>query len=192
MATKKNVSLEDDVEVVETEMRETPVAKPAAKATKAANTARKFAPDDLILCRSVFPGLLLFTGPKTKNTYTFYAKGDDCYVEYQDLLSAMLTKKRAITAPDIIIEDEELLEDVHWRDVKKTYEKLNKVGDINKLINLPYREFEKQFNVLPIGTKKNIMLTVAALVREGEFDSMNKIEVIDKACGSNLAVLLQR
>lgn len=192
MATKKNVSFEDDVEVVETEAQEAPVAKPVAKATKAANTARKFAPDDLILCRSVFPGLLLFTGPKTKNTYTFYAKGDDCYVEYQDLLSAMLTKKRAITAPDIIIEDEELLEDVHWRDVKKTYEKLNKVGDINKLINLPYREFEKQFNVLPIGTKKNIMLTVAALVREGEFDSMNKIEVIDKACGSNLAVLLQR
>ena len=192
MATKKNVSLEDNVEVVEAEVQETPVAKPAAKVTKAVNTARKFAPDDLILCRSVFPGLLLFTGPKTKNTYTFYAKGDDCYVEYQDLLSAMLTKKRAITVPDIIIEDEELLEDVHWRDVKKTYEKLNKVGDINKLINLPYREFEKQFNALPIGTKKNIMLTVAALVREGEFDAMNKIEVIDKACGSNLAVLLQR
>jgi hypothetical protein len=192
MATKKDVLIEDNVETVETEVQESPTTKPAAKATKAANTARKFAPDDLILCRSVFPGLLLFTGPKTKNTYTFYAKGDDCYVEYQDLLSAMLTKKRAITAPDIIIEDEELLEDVHWRDVKKTYEKLNKVGDINKLINLPYREFEKQFNILPIGTKKNIMLTVAALVREGEFDSMNKIEVIDKACGSNLAVLLQR
>ena len=192
MATKKDVLLENEVEAVETEAQEAPAVKPTAKATKAANTARKFAPDDLILCRSVFPGLLLFTGPKTKNTYTFYAKGDDCYVEYQDLLSAMLTKKRAITAPDIIIEDEELLEDVHWRDVKKTYEKLNKVGDINKLINLPYREFEKQFNVLPIGTKKNIMLTVAALVREGEFDSMNKIEVIDKACGSNLAVLLQR
>lgn len=192
MATKKDVSLENEVEAVEAEGQEAPAVKPATKATKAANTARKFAPDDLILCRSVFPGLLLFTGPKTKNTYKFYAKGDDCYVEYQDLLSAMLTKKRAITAPDIIIEDEELLEDVHWRDVKKTYEKLNKVGDINKLINLPYREFEKQFNILPIGTKKNIMLTVAALVREGDFDSMNKIEVIDKACGSNLAVLLQR
>lgn len=192
MATKKDVSLEDKIEAVETEVQEAPAVKPATKATKAANTARKFAPDDLILCRSVFPGLLLFTGPKTKNTYKFYAKGDDCYVEYQDLLSAMLTKKRAITAPDIIIEDEELLEDVHWRDVKKTYEKLNKVGDINKLINLHYREFEKQFNVLPIGTKKNIMLTVAALVREGDFDSMKKIEVIDKACGSNLAVLLQK
>jgi hypothetical protein len=70
----------------------------------------------------------------------------------------MLTKKRALTAPYILIEDEEVLESTHWQEIKKLYDKLNNVGDINKLINLPYVEFKKKFEQLPIGAKKNVML----------------------------------
>lgn len=195
MATKKkNVTEESVNDVVATSTEDTSVVndvKPA-KAQKPVKTARKFAPDDLVLCRSVFPGTLLFTGAKTKVIYTFEARGDECYVEYQDLLSAMLTKKSALTAPDILIEDEEVLESTHWQEIKKLYDKLNNVGDINKLINLPYVEFKKKFEQLPIGAKKNVMLTVSSLIHEGEFDSMNKIELIDKTCNSNLAVLLKR
>ena len=195
MATKKKNVTEQAVndEVVTTTETTSVVedVKPA-KAQKPVKTARKFAPDDLVLCRSIFPGTFLFTGAKTKVIYTFEARGDECYVEYQDLLSAMLTKKRALTAPYILIEDEEVLESTHWQEIKKLYDKLNNVGDINKLINLPYVEFKKKFEQLPIGAKKNVMLTVSSLIREGEFDSMNKIELIDKTCNSNLAVLLKR
>ncbi len=198
MATKKkNVTEEAIVDEVVTAEEETPVVEEVkpAKAPKPAapvKNARKFAPDDLVLCRSIFPGTFLFTGAKTKVIYTFEAKGDECYVEYQDLLSAMLTKKRALTAPYILIEDEEVLESTHWQEIKKLYDKLNTLGDVNKLINMPYVEFKKRFEQLPIGAKKNVMLTVSSLIRDGEFDSMNKIELIDKACNSNLAVLLKR
>ena len=195
MATKKKNVTEEAVndEVVTTTEDASVVedVKPA-KAQKTVKAARKFAPDDLVLCRSIFPGTFLFTGAKTKVIYTFEARGDECYVEYQDLLSAMLTKKRALTAPYILIEDEEVLESAHWQEIKKLYDKLNNVGDINKLINLPYVEFKKKFEQLPIGAKKNVMLTVSSLIRDGEFDSMNKIELIDKTCNSNLAVLLKR
>jgi hypothetical protein len=195
MATKKkNVTEETENGVVVTAPEDTSVAtevKPA-KAQKPVKTARKFAPDDLVLCRSIFPGTFLFTGAKTKVIYTFEARGDECYVEYQDLLSAMLTKKRALTAPYILIEDEEVLDGVHWQEIKKLYDKLNTLGDVNKLISMPYVEFKKKFEQLPIGAKKNVMLTVSSLIRDGEFDSMNKIELIDKACNSNLAVLLKR
>jgi hypothetical protein len=196
MATTKKKTVTEEVVVDETVIgaEETPAVtetKPA-KAQKPVKTARKFAPDDLVLCRSIFPGTFLFTGAKTKVIYTFEAKGDECYVEYQDLLSAMLTKKRALTAPYILIEDEEVLESAHWQEIKKLYDKLNTLGDVNKLIAMPYVEFKKRFEQLPIGAKKNVMLTVSSLIRDGEFDSMNKIELIDKACNSNLAVLLKR
>lgn len=187
MATKKNTATEDVSELTN-EIDAEPVKAPK----KPAKTVRKYDPDELILCRSVFPGTFLFTGAKTKVIYTFEAKGDECYVEYQDLLSAMLTKKRAITAPYIVIEDEELLEGVHWKETKKLYDKLNKIGDVDKLINLPFREFKKKFDELPIGAKKNVMLTVSSMIKDGEFDSMNKIGVIDEACNSNLAVLLNK
>ena len=195
MATKKkNVTEEAVNNEVTTTTEDTSVVEDVkpAKAQKPVKTARKFAPDDLVLCRSIFPGTFLFTGAKTKVIYTFEARGDECYVEYQDLLSAMLTKKRALTAPYILIEDEEVLESTHWQEIKKLYDKLNNIGDINKLISLPYVEFKKKFEQLPIGAKKNVMLTVSSLIRDGEFDSMNKIELIDKACNSNLAVLLNR
>ena len=193
MATKKkNVTEEVVNDEVTTVAEDTSVedVKPV-KASKPVKTARKFAPDDLVLCRSIFPGTFLFTGAKTKVIYTFEAKGDECYVEYQDLLSAMLTKKRALTAPYIMIEDEEVLEGVHWQEIKKLYDKLNNIGDINKFLALPYVEFKKKFEQLPVGAKKNIMITVSSLIRDGEFDSMNKIELIDKTCNSNLAVLLK-
>jgi hypothetical protein len=195
MATKKkNVTEEVVVDEAVTATEETSVVEEVkpAKVEKTVKTARKFAPDDLVLFRSIFPGTFLFTGAKTKVIYTFEAKGDECYVEYQDLLSAMLTKKRALTAPYILIEDEEVLEGVHWQEIKKLYDKLNTLGDVNKLITMPYVEFKKKFEQLPIGAKKNVMLTVSSLIRDGEFDSMNKIELIDKACNSNLAVLLKR
>lgn len=173
--------------VEETEKKST--KKTAAKVTK---TVKEYKPNDIIQCHSVFPGRFLFSGPKTKAVYPFEASGDICYVEYQDLLSAMLAKKKSIMAPYIVIDDEELLEGIHWKQVKKTYDDMYAAKDLDKLLDMPFQSFKKNFEKLPIGAKKRVMMTISSRVRSGEFSEMNKIRLVDEACSSNIAVLLSR
>ena len=159
--------------------------------TVTAVAPRKYDPTDIIMCHSVFPGRFLFSGPKTKIIYPFEACGDENPVEYQDLLAAMMSKKKSIMAPYIVVDDEELLEDVRWKQVKKVYDSMFAIKDMDKFLSMPFNTFKKTFEKLPAGIKKNVMLEISARVRDGEFSEMNKIRLVDEACSSNIAVLLQ-
>lgn len=185
-------------------MAEEVVKKPATKkpATKktveaeieapvVAKTPRKYEPTETIMCHSIFPGTFLFSGPKSKIVYPFEAPGDENPIEYQDLLAAMMSKKKSIMAPYIVIDDEELLEDFRWKQVKQVYDSMFAIKNMDRFLDMPYDTFEKTFNELPIGVKKNVMLEISARVRDGRFSEMRKIRLVDGACNSNIAVLLQ-
>ena len=185
--------------VAEDVVKKPTLKKPAAKknteaeveAPAATKTPRKYEPTDTIMCHSIFPGTFLFSGPKSKIVYPFEAPGDENPIEYQDLLAAMMSKKKSIMAPYIVIDDEELLEDFRWKQVKKTYDDMFAIKDMDRFLAMPFETFEKAFNELPIGVKKNVMLEISARVRDGRFSEMRQIRLVDEACSSNIAVLLQ-
>lgn len=189
--------VKNETAVVETAKKTT--KKSAQKKSASADTEKtvaaapkKYEPTDIIMCHSVFPGRFLFSGPKTKIIYPFEACGDENPVEYQDLLAAMMSKKKSIMAPYIVVDDEELLEDIRWKQVKKVYDSMFAIKDMDKFLSMPFATFKKTFEKLPAGIKKNVMLEISARVRDGEFSEMNKIRLVDEACSSNIAVLLQR
>ena len=103
----------------------------------------------------------------------------------------MMSKKKSIMAPFIVVDDEELLEDIRWKQVKKVYDSMFAIKDMDKFLSMPFNTFEKTFEKLPAGIKKNVMLEISARVRDGEFSEMKKIRLVDEACSSNIAVLLQ-
>ena len=79
MATRKE-TISEDVEVLElTEDIKSESKKAAAKAV------RKYAPDDMIPCRSLTYGELLLTGSKSKLLYSWANYNDVTEVEFQDL-----------------------------------------------------------------------------------------------------------
>jgi hypothetical protein len=180
-------------EVIEETEKKSPTKKSTTKKVEqTVKPTREYKPNDIIQCHSVFPGRFLFSGPKTKAVYPFEASGDICYVEYQDLLSAMLAKKKSIMAPYIVVDDEDLLETIHWKQVKKIYDDMYAAKDLDKLLDMPFQTFKKNFEKLPIGAKRRVMMTISSRVRSGEFSEMNKIRLVDEACSSNIAVLLSR
>ena len=176
--TVKNESVKEEKKVLENK-------------SKATSVVKEYNGDDLIPCRSMYAGTLLFTGDKTKITYEFSNMGDFRYIEYQDLLSALLVRKKSLFAPYIIIEDEELLENVHWQEVKKVYDGLYDREDLINLINLPTMRFSEEFRKLPSGFKSTIATMVSEMISEGTFDSMNKIKIIDEECGTDLKLLAE-
>lgn len=56
--------------------------------------------------------------------------------------------------------------------------------DIEKVMNLPYRDFEKAFIQLPITAKNRIITTYATQMENGTFEQWNKAKIIDKVCGT--------
>lgn len=179
-SVKETVKEDKIVESVATPVAVTEVKQP-----------RKYEPNDLIPCRSMYAGCLLFTGDKTKITYEFSNIGDFRYIEYQDLLAAMLMHKKSLYAPYIIIDDEELLESPHWKQVKEVYDGLYNERDLINLINLPTVQFNEEFRRLPVGYQKTIATIIAGMIADNTFDAMNKIRIVDEVCGTDLAVLFK-
>ena len=85
---------------------------------------KEYKSDDLIPCRSMTKGELVYIGKKSGEVYTWEDYGDITEVEYQDLLGLRAKKSPFIFDTLFVIEDEELLEDPKWKDVKALYEKI--------------------------------------------------------------------
>lgn len=181
MATTKS-TIKKPVEAASEEKVEAVAAEPVKK--------RTFAKDDLIPCRSVTPGILLYNGAKSNIPYSWTSAGDLSYIEYQDLLAAMVSRSDYIYDPLFVIEDEDVLNDSKWIEVKRLYETMEDVADVMEIINLPVNRFRKALNDSPKGVRNAIKAKVAGLIATGEFDSINKIKIIDEICGTDMKVLI--
>lgn len=173
--TKNAAEIVDNEDVVET--------KPAAK-----KAPRKFAQDELVMCRSVTYGELLLPGKKSKLLYTFANYGDRTEIEFQDLQALRSTRSKYLTAPLFVIEDEELID--QWPEFKDLYSKVAAM-DVDSLFALPKNQFEKQLRNLPVGFRDAIKNIASAKISDGSLDSISKINAIDEILGTDLKFFIQ-
>ena len=145
--------------------------------------------DDLIPCRSMTKGELVYIGKKSKETYIWADYGDITEVEYQDLLALKSAKSIFIFDALFIIEDEDLLNDPKWKEVKATYDKIYS-DDVNTLINMDTNKFKRAFPNLPKGLQKAVITEIATQMEAGTFDSIQKIKLVDELCNTDLAAML--
>ena len=171
MATKKEVITEESVEQE--------VKKP---------TPRKYAPDDLIPCRSVTYGELLLSAPKSKLMYVWANYNDVTEVEFQDLQALKSTRSNYLFRPRIVIEDEELVE--QWsKDFKDMYSKITHV-DVEEIFDLPIGKFKTALKNAPKGVQQAVKNIAGEKIMNGSLDSLAKIKAIDDILGTDLKLYL--
>ena len=171
MATKKEVVTEESVEQE--------VKKP---------TPRKYAPDDLIPCRSVTYGELLLSAPKSKLMYVWANYNDVTEVEFQDLQALKSTRSNYLFRPRIVIEDEELVE--QWsKDFKDMYSKITHV-DVEEIFDLPIGKFKTALKNAPKGVQQAVKNIAGEKIMNGSLDSLAKIKAIDECLGTDLKLYL--
>ena len=171
MATKK--------EVITEESAEQEVKKP---------TPRKYAPDDLIPCRSVTYGELLLSAPKSKLMYVWANYNDVTEVEFQDLQALKSTRSNYLFRPRIVIEDEELVE--QWsKDFKDMYSKITHV-DVEEIFDLPLGKFKTALKNAPKGVQQAVKNIAGEKIMNGSLDSLAKIKAIDEILGTDLKLYL--
>lgn len=148
---------------------------------------RKFAQDDMILCKSVTYGELLLPGKKSKLLYIWSNYGDVTEVEFQDLQALRSTRSTYLMNPYFVIEDEELLE--QWPELKALYDKTMAL-DIDSLFSLPINQFKKRLRDIPVGFKDPIKNIASEKIRNGSLDSIAKINALDEILGTELKLMI--
>lgn len=172
MATKKEVNSEE-IEVV--------------KETKKA--PRKYAPDDMITCRSVTFGELLMTGKKSGLLYSWANHGDTTEVEYQDLQALKSTRSSYLFRPRFVVEDEELI--AQWgKDFEKLYDSIINV-DVEALFKLTPAQLKAKLKSAPRGVQQAVKNIAGEKILNGSLDSLAKIKAIDEVLGTDLKLYIK-
>lgn len=183
MPTKKDIISEENEIVTDVEEVKSTSKKPVVK------SFRKFAPDDMITCRSVTYGELLLTGVKSKLLYTWANYNDTTEVEYQDLQALKSTKSSYLFKPRFVIEDEELAE--QWsKDLGDMYKNIVDV-DVEDLFKLPLNQFKSKLKKSPKGVQQAVKNIAGEKILNGSLDSLAKIKAIDEILGTDLKLYIK-
>ena len=193
VSKKTTTPVEEQVVIETPEVEQQPVVEEQPKAPAPVVEQvqpRQFNQHDLILCRSVTAGWL-GCGGKSGQYYIFENFGDYCEIEYQDLFALKQRRSPYIYSPLFIIEDDELLDNPRWADIKKFYdEQVYTKEDIDEVLNVPNNKFEAALKALPKGLAKSLQVEVAKRIEDGTFDSLRKIKIIDDVFGTDFKSIL--
>lgn len=158
-----------------------------AKVTKKA--IRKYAPDDLIVCRSITFGELLLTGKKSKLLYSWANYGDTTEVEFQDLQALKSTRSSYLFKPRFVIEDEELV--AQWgNDFGNIYKNIEDI-DAEDLLKLPVAQLRAKLKKAPKGVQQAVKNIAGEKIMNGSLDSLAKIKAIDEILGTDLKLYIK-
>lgn len=145
---------------------------------------RKFQSDDAIPCRSVTAGELIMIG-KSGTYYSWANVGHVIDVRYDDIVHLKFARSSQLYFPRFIIEDEELLADPRFADIKALYDKIYS-ADIEEILSLPNDKFIEVLTKAPTGLKNALKVVVATRFEEGTFDSLQKIQSVEQICGAEI------
>lgn len=172
MANKKEVISE-----------ETEVVKEVKKAP------RKYAPDDMVTCRSITFGELLMTGKKSGLLYSWANHGDTTEVEYQDLQALKSTRSSYLFKPRFVVEDEELI--AQWgKEFENLYQSIVDV-DVEALFKLPTAQLKAKLKKAPRGVQQAVKNIAGEKILNGTLDSLAKIKAIDEVLGTDLKLYIK-
>lgn len=179
----KNTTKKTKSEIIEESIDDAVVSKPANKTASTKKTPKKYAPNDLIECRSVTGGELILIGQKSQLQYTWADYNDVTYVEYQDLQALQSRRSNFLMKPRFIIEDKELVE--QWSSMlKPIYDKVIR-QNIEDFFELPLNKFKAQLNIMPAGLKDAIKTKAVQMIKDDELYDVRKVREIDAAWGTD-------
>ena len=180
--TESEINEEPIVDIEEVTIEEPKVKEPK-KVPVAPKVNKKYAPNDLIECRSVTGGELILIGDKSKLQYTWADYGDTAWVEYQDLQALQSRRSGFLTKPRFIVEDTDLVE--QWGSMlKPIYDKIN-TQSIEDFFALPLNKFKAQLKVMPEGLKDAVKTRAVQMIQSEELYDIRKVREIDAAWGTD-------
>lgn len=149
---------------------------------------KTFSPSDYILCHSITAGGLNITC-QSGNYYEFKNYGDECEIEYRDLVALIRKRSEHIFKPTFVIDDSDFLED--FNQVRQLYISLFSDGDLKDILDLPIAQMTEAIKGLPEEIMSTLCSLAATEVADGRIDSVKKIKALTEIFGSDFDLLSQ-
>lgn len=162
--------------------------EPAKEETLVVKQKHQYSYDDMIPCTSNTAGEYLFEGDKSKIVYSWKDAGVTEEMRYDDLTSAIRTRKPCIFRPRIVINDEELLES--YPELQRLYESMYSRDDLLQILELPAKKMIDVINQLPDGAKDAIRSMAVNAIESGQLDSVARVRALDQYFGTDMLLKL--
>ena len=120
--------------------------------------------DEMVDVRSVMDGKVIYVSPKTHIKYKWLEKGDIEQLTIEEIL-AMDTKKMFLRTPLLVVEDERIVEALGLKGINKL---VDKVEDIDQLVEMDLEDMEKTINELPFDYKRNLRDEISKKIENSE------------------------
>ncbi len=120
--------------------------------------------DEMVDVRSVIDGKVIYVSPKTHIKYKWLEKGDIEQLTIEEIL-AMDTKKMFLRTPLLVVEDERIVEALGLKGINKL---VDKVEDIDQLVEMDLGDMEKTINELPFDYKRNLRDEISKKIENSE------------------------
>ena len=120
--------------------------------------------DEIVDVRSVMDGKVIYVSPKTHIKYKWLEKGDIEQLTIEEIL-AMDTKKMFLRTPLLVVEDERVIEGLGLKGINKL---VDKVEDIDQLVEMDLEKKKKTINELPFDYKRNLRDEISKKIENSE------------------------
>ena len=120
--------------------------------------------DEMVDVRSVIDGRVVYVSPKTHIKYKWLEKGDIEQLTIEEIL-AMDSKKMFLRTPLLVVEDERIVEGLGLKGIN---ELVDKVEDIDQLVEMDLGDMEKTINELPFEYKRNLRDEISKKIENSE------------------------
>lgn len=134
------------------------------KPTKWNKTMLNKIKDEIVDVRSVVDARVIYVSPKTHIKYKWLEKGDVESLTIEEIL-AMDSKKLFLRTPLLVVEDDRVLEGLG---LEKINGLVDKVEDIDKLVEMDLEDMENTINELPFEYKRNLRDEVSKKIENSE------------------------
>lgn len=141
---------------------------------------------EYVMCRSLTNGGLNINC-KSGNVYEFAKYGADCEIEYHDLAALVRKHSDHIFKPRIVVEDDAFIEE--FPQLKKVYEKLYTMDDINEILALSPDRMEMEIKAMPEHVFNNLKSIIATKIADGSIDSVRTIRRLSEIYDSDFNLL---
>ena len=189
--TVKEPTKKETTKVIEADALANAIVKAVQSTSSTTVRKSELEPTDMVECKSTTAGELFLVGGKTKTLYAWGDFGDITEVEFQDIQYEKARHSKFLYEPWFVIENEELLSSPKFKDLGDVYDTMYSINDLNAFCTQPAKAFSKAFKGLPKGMQNTVKEYVGVQIEAGNFDSLQKIRIIDETLDSDLMFLIK-
>ena len=131
----------------------------------------------LVPIMNVTNGKLVYQSRKSGSEFQFEQYGDIEYIELYELLTMRSSQRKFLDEPYVIVLDDEVAD---YLGLSNMYKKLTHATEIDRIFKLPLEQFTNIVESTPKGLAHLIISKAKEKIATGEFDSVQKIQVLEE------------